>query len=72
MPSVRQGRNFDEILSVLDALQLAETGPDATPADWRAGERAIVSLDPTNDEARERFPDLTVVKPYLRYTTPKA
>ncbi len=66
------GRNFDEILRVLDALQLAESGPYATPADWVPGERAIVSLDLSTEEARDRFPDLDVVKPYLRYTTPKA
>ena len=66
------GRNFDEILRVLDALQLAESGPYATPADWRPGERAIVSLDMSTADARERFPDLDVVKPYLRYTMPKA
>ncbi len=66
------GRNFDEILRVLDALQLADTGPYATPADWRPGERAIVSTDLSTEDARERFPDLTVVKPYLRFATPKS
>jgi len=65
------GRNFDEILRVLDALQLAESGPFATPVDWRPGDRAIVSLGMSTDDARERFPDLTVVKPYLRYVTPE-
>jgi len=62
------GRNFDEILRVLDALQLNASGPFATPADWRPGDRAIVSLDIPTDEAKELFPDLDVVKPYLRYT----
>lgn len=66
------GRNFDEILRVLDALQLAESGPYATPVDWRPGERAIVGLAMTTEAARARFPDLTVVKPYLRYATPRA
>ncbi len=65
------GRNFDEILRALDALQLAETGPYATPVDWRPGERVIISTDVPTDQARERFPDLTVVKPYLRTATPK-
>ena len=64
------GRNFDEVLRVLDALQLVESGPFATPADWRPGDRAIVSLALDTDEAKERFPDLEVVKPYLRYTQP--
>ncbi len=62
------GRNFDEILRVLDALQLSEAGPFATPADWSPGDRAIVSNDIPTDEAEKRFPDLEVVRPYLRYT----
>ncbi len=65
------GRNFDEILRVLDALQLAESGPYSTPVDWQPGERVIVGLDLPTEEAHKRFPDLTVVKPYLRYATPK-
>jgi len=64
------GRNFDEILRVLDALQLSASGPFSTPADWRPGDRAIVSNDVPTEEAKERFPDLEVVKPYLRYATP--
>ncbi len=64
------GRNFDEILRVLDALQLSESGPFATPADWRPGDRAIVANDLPTEEAEKRFPDLEVVKPYLRYATP--
>jgi alkyl hydroperoxide reductase subunit AhpC len=63
------GRNFDEILRVLDALQLNESGPFATPADWHPGDRAIVNLDIPTDAAKELFPDLDVVKPYLRYTS---
>ncbi len=64
------GRNFDEILRVLDALQLTASGPYSTPVDWRPGERAIIATDVPTDEAKERFPDLEVVKPYLRYATP--
>ena len=63
------GRNFDEILRVLDALQLNESGPFATPADWHPGDRAIVNLDIPTEAAKELFPDLDVVKPYLRYTS---
>jgi thioredoxin-dependent peroxiredoxin len=63
------GRNFDEILRVLDALQLNESGPFATPADWHPGDRAIVNLSIPTDAAKELFPDLDVVKPYLRYTS---
>jgi C-terminal domain of 1-Cys peroxiredoxin len=51
------------------ALQLNESGPFATPADWRPGDRAIISLDIPTDAAKELFPDLDVVKPYLRYTS---
>jgi thioredoxin-dependent peroxiredoxin len=46
------GRNFDEILRVLDALQLNESGPFATPADWRPCDRAIVTLDIPTDAAQ--------------------
>lgn len=63
------GRNFDEILRVLDALQLSEKQPFATPADWKPGDRAIVSNDIPTEEAQKRFPDLEVVKPYLRYAS---
>ena len=62
------GRNFDEILRVLDALQLSASGPFATPADWRPGDRAIVSNDISTEAAKARFPDLAVVKPHLRFT----
>ncbi len=64
------GRNFDEILRVLDALQLSASGPFSTPVDWKPGDRAIVSNDLPTDEAQERFEDLEVVKPYLRYAQP--
>ena len=63
------GRNFDEILGVLDALRLNESSPFATPADWRPGDRAIVNLDIPTDAAKRTVPDLEVVKPYLRYTS---
>ncbi len=66
------GRNFDEILRVLDALQVSASGPFSTPVDWKPGERAIVGTDVSTEDAKERFPDLEVVKPYLRYATPKS
>jgi alkyl hydroperoxide reductase subunit AhpC len=65
------GRNFDEILRVLDALQLTESGPYSTPVDWQPGDRAIIANDVPTEEAKKRFPDLEVVKPYLRYATPQ-
>lgn len=64
------GRNFDEILRVLDALQVSASGPYSTPVDWKPGDRAIIGNDVPTEEAKERFPDLEVVKPYLRYATP--
>jgi alkyl hydroperoxide reductase subunit AhpC len=61
------GRNFDEILRALDALQVNDAGPFSTPVDWRAGERIIVAPTVSTDEARERFAGVEEVKPYLRY-----
>lgn len=62
------GRNFNEILRVIDALQLTDIAPIATPADWQPGDRVIVSLGLSTDEARERFAEVEEVKPYLRWT----
>jgi thioredoxin-dependent peroxiredoxin len=61
------GRNFDEILRTLDSLQLTDSGPFSTPADWEPGERVIVAPTVTTQEARARFGDVEEVKPYLRY-----
>lgn len=64
------GRNFDEILRVIDSLQLTDSHKVATPADWKDGDDVVIvpSLqDPA--ELAERFPKgFTVVKPYLRMT----
>lgn len=62
------GRNFDEILRVIDALQLTDSAPVATPADWTSGDRVIVSPTLSTEDARERFGDVEEVKPYLRWT----
>ncbi|MEK6611617.1 MAG: peroxiredoxin [Gemmatimonadota bacterium] len=65
------GRNFEEILRVLDALQLSARFPVATPANWQAGQDVIVALSLTTEEAKAKFPKgVTEVKPYLR-TTPQ-
>jgi alkyl hydroperoxide reductase subunit AhpC len=61
------GRNFDEILRVIDALQTNDAGPFATPADWKPGDRVIVTTNVSTEEARERFANVEEVKPYLRY-----
>jgi len=62
------GRNFHEILRVVDALQLTDIAPIATPADWQPGDKVIVSLGMSTDEAKERFGEVEEVKPYLRWT----
>jgi len=65
------GRNFDEILRVLDALQLAARFPIATPANWQDGQDVIVALSLSTADAKAKFPKgVTEVKPYLR-TTPQ-
>lgn len=61
------GRNFDELLRVVDALQLTEAQPVATPADWTEGDRVIVSLAMSTDDARQRFGEVDEVRPYLRW-----
>ncbi len=63
------GRNFDEILRVIDSLQLTADYQVATPANWNDGEDCIVVPAVTNEEAAAKFPKgFTEVKPYLRYT----
>ena len=62
------GRNFDEILRVIDSLQLTATRKLATPANWKPGDDCIIVLAVTNEEANEMFPGYNAVKPYLRYT----
>lgn len=65
------GRNFAELLRVIDALQLAENYQVATPADWKPGEDVIISLAVSNEQAKEKFPaGWKEVKPYLRLTPP--
>ena len=64
------GRNFDELLRVLDSLQLTANHKVSTPADWKQGEDVIIVPAVSDEEAGERFPGYTTVKPYLR-TTPQ-
>ena len=51
------GRNFDEVLRVVDSLQLTATQQLATPAQWQPGDDVIISGAVSNDEARERYPE---------------
>jgi thioredoxin-dependent peroxiredoxin len=63
------GRNFNEILRVVDALQLSTEFSISTPADWQRGEDVIVANTISTEEAEKKFPKgVTVVKPYLRFT----
>ena len=62
------GRNFDEILRVIDALQLTDLAPVSTPVDWVPGGRVIVSPAISTEDAKARFGDVEEVKPYLRWT----
>ncbi len=63
------GRNFDEILRVIDSLQLTDNYGVATPVNWKDGDDVVVVPSIPTEEARERFPKgLTEIKPYLRMT----
>ncbi len=62
------GRNFDEILRALDAIQLSDKYPVATPANWHDGEKVIVALGLDDEQAKEKFGEVEVVLPYLRFT----
>ena len=63
------GRNFNEILRVLDSLQLTDNYSVSTPVNWADGNDVIISPALSDDEARERFPKgFTTLKPYLRVT----
>jgi alkyl hydroperoxide reductase subunit AhpC len=60
------GRNFDEVLRVIDSLQLTAQHKVATPANWQQGEDVIIAGSVTNDQAREIFGSWKEPKPYIR------
>ena len=63
------GRNFDEILRVIDALQLGDAKRIATPADWRPGDKVIIPPSISNEDAKDIFPQgWDEVRSYLRLT----
>jgi alkyl hydroperoxide reductase subunit AhpC len=63
------GRNFDEILRVIDSLQLTDGYKVATPVNWTDGDDVIISPALSDDEAKELFPaGWETKKPYLRVT----
>jgi len=66
------GRDFGEILRVLQSLQLTAKHQVATPADWRVGDDVIITALVSNEEAAVRFPGYVTVKPYLRKTAQPA
>ena len=63
------GRNFDEILRVIDSLQLTADYKVATPANWKDGEDVIIVPAVSDDDAKELFPKgFDTIRPYLRVT----
>jgi thioredoxin-dependent peroxiredoxin len=60
------GRNFDEVLRVIDSLQLTANHKVSTPVNWQAGEDVIIAGSVSNDEAKELFGSWREPKPYLR------
>jgi alkyl hydroperoxide reductase subunit AhpC len=63
------GRNFDEILRVIDSLQLTANYQVSTPVNWKEGEDVVIAPTIPDDEAKEKFPKgFRTLKPYLRLT----
>jgi thioredoxin-dependent peroxiredoxin len=60
------GRNFDEVLRVIDSLQLTAKHRVATPAQWQPGDDVVIAGSVSNDEAKEVFGDWEEPKPYIR------
>ncbi len=61
------GRNFAEIVRALDAIQATDKAPIATPADWVPGEDIIVGMGLNDEQAKEKFGELDIRLPYLRF-----
>jgi thioredoxin-dependent peroxiredoxin len=60
------GRNFDEVIRVIDSLQLTATHKVSTPVNWQQGDDVIIAGSVSNDEAKELFGDWQEPKPYIR------
>lgn len=60
------GRNFQEILRILDAIQLTAKFPVSTPADWKQGGDVVIGGSVSNEQAAKQFPGYRTLKPYLR------
>jgi len=65
------GRNFAEILRALDAVQITDGAPLATPANWVPGQDVVVSTSLNNEDAAARFGELDIKLPYLRFAKSK-
>jgi alkyl hydroperoxide reductase subunit AhpC len=62
------GRNFDEILRVIDALQVSDQYDIATPVNWNKGERVVVKPSISTEDAKKQFGEIEELRPYLRMT----
>ena len=62
------GRNFDEVIRVIDSMQLNAKHKVATPADWKQGGDVIITAAVSNEDAAKLFPGYKTHKPYLRTT----
>eukprot|EP01095_Lingulamoeba_sp_RSL-Kostka_P006828 TRINITY_DN2159_c0_g1_i2.p1 TRINITY_DN2159_c0_g1~~TRINITY_DN2159_c0_g1_i2.p1 ORF type:complete len:223 (+),score=87.57 TRINITY_DN2159_c0_g1_i2:905-1573(+) len=62
------GRNFDELVRVIDSLQLTVYNKVATPANWNKGDKVVIVPSVNNEDAENLFPGYETVKPYLRLT----
>ena len=60
------GRNFDEVLRVLDSIQLTAKHTVATPVNWKPGEDIIIPTSVNDEDAAKKFPGFKTLKPYLR------
>ena len=61
------GRNFDEVLRVIDSMQLTASNSVATPVNWKQGEDVIIVPSLSDEDAKKKFPDgWKTLKPYLR------
>jgi alkyl hydroperoxide reductase subunit AhpC len=63
------GRNFQEILRVIDSLQMSDKHKVATPADWKQGQDVIITAAVNDEQAKTLFPGFKTLKPYLRTTS---
>ena len=61
------GRNFDEVLRILDSVQLTSAHPVSTPVNWRPGDDVIIAGSVSDEDAHKRSPEFRAPKPYLRY-----